>query len=75
MGALVEAQRTLRFVYITYKSLRPKLIFSIIGPISSVTALGQTMVILNDAQAAIDLLEKRSAIHSSRPTMTFATEM
>lgn len=60
---------------ITYKSLRSPSLYLIIGPISSVTALGQTMVILNDAQAAIDLMEKRSAIHSSRPTMTFVSEM
>jgi cytochrome P450 len=45
------------------------------GPISSVTVLGQTIVILNDSRAAIDLLERRSAIHSSRPRLVFAFEM
>ncbi|KAJ9656519.1 hypothetical protein H2198_004868 [Neophaeococcomyces mojaviensis] len=45
------------------------------GPISSVTVLGQTLVILNDSEVAIELLEKRSAIHSSRPRMVFAFEM
>ncbi|KAI5920501.1 cytochrome P450 [Camillea tinctor] len=45
------------------------------GPISSVTVLGTTMIILNSAQAAIDLLDKRSLIYSSRPRMVFAGEM
>ncbi|KAB8223737.1 cytochrome P450 [Aspergillus novoparasiticus] len=42
------------------------------GPISSVTAFGQTIIILNEARLAYELLEKRSAIHSSRPSCTFA---
>lgn len=46
-----------------------------IGPISSVTILGQTIVIVNDVQTAVELLEKRSAKHSSRPKQIFAGEM
>lgn len=45
------------------------------GPISSVTVMGQTIVILSDPQVAIELLEKRSAIYSSRPRMVFGFEM
>lgn len=45
------------------------------GPISSVSLFGQTMVILNDAQMAFDLMEKRSGIYSSRPQLVFAGEM
>ncbi|XHF99537.1 hypothetical protein AWENTII_003037 [Aspergillus wentii] len=45
------------------------------GPISSITVLGQTIVIINEAQAAVDLLEKRSGTHSSRPRMVFAGEL
>ncbi|OJJ32368.1 hypothetical protein ASPWEDRAFT_117096 [Aspergillus wentii DTO 134E9] len=45
------------------------------GPISSVTSLGKTIIILNDVQTTIDLMEKRSAIYSSRPKMAFAGEM
>ncbi|CBF85201.1 protein CYP620E1 [Aspergillus nidulans FGSC A4] len=45
------------------------------GPISSLTVFGQTIVILNDARVAFDLLEKRSNIYSSRPRMVFAGEM
>ncbi|RAH43882.1 cytochrome P450 [Aspergillus brunneoviolaceus CBS 621.78] len=41
------------------------------GPISSVQVLGETFIIINDAQIAVDLLEKRSAIHSSRPQGQF----
>ncbi|THC96012.1 hypothetical protein EYZ11_004511 [Aspergillus tanneri] len=42
------------------------------GPISSLTVFGQTLVILNEARLANELLEKRSAVHSSRPRMQFA---
>jgi len=45
------------------------------GPISSVTVMGQTLVIINDAKVAFELMEKRSAIHSSRPKQIFAGEM
>lgn len=45
------------------------------GPISSVTVFDQTIIILNDVQAAIDLFEKRSNIYSDRPILTFAGEM
>lgn len=37
--------------------------------------MGQTITILNDARLAFELLEKRSAIHSSRPKQLFAGEM
>ncbi|PYH45575.1 cytochrome P450 [Aspergillus saccharolyticus JOP 1030-1] len=42
------------------------------GPISTVTVLGQRLIILNDAKLALELLEKRSAVHSDRPKMPFA---
>ncbi len=45
------------------------------GPISSITVLGQTFVIINDAQIAIELLRDRSAIHSARPHMVFSSDM
>lgn len=51
--------------------LRHKKLF---GPISSLSVLGKTIIILNDAQLAVQLLEKRSAIYSLRPQQTF-TEM
>ncbi|KAL2819386.1 cytochrome P450 [Aspergillus granulosus] len=43
------------------------------GPISSVSVLGQRIIILNDARIAFELLEKRSAIYSDRPKLPFAT--
>ena len=46
-----------------------------IGPISSITVMGQTIVILNDAQIALELLDKRAVKHSSRMKQTFAGEM
>ncbi|KAJ5665051.1 uncharacterized protein N7477_007499 [Penicillium maclennaniae] len=45
------------------------------GPISSVTVMGQTIVILNDIETASELLRKRASIYSSRPHMVFASEM
>ncbi|RMZ66262.1 O-methylsterigmatocystin oxidoreductase [Pyrenophora seminiperda CCB06] len=45
------------------------------GPISSVTVLGQTFVIMNDPAIAFELLRDRSAIHSSRPSQVFGGQM
>ncbi|RYN29574.1 O-methylsterigmatocystin oxidoreductase [Alternaria tenuissima] len=45
------------------------------GPISSITVLGQTFIIINDAEIAVELLRDRSAIYSSRPMQTFSCEM
>ncbi|KAI1333660.1 cytochrome P450 oxidoreductase OrdA-like protein [Xylariaceae sp. FL0016] len=41
------------------------------GPISSVSMMGTTMVIVNDLRLATELMEKRGNIYSSRPRMTF----
>ncbi|KAI1202017.1 cytochrome protein [Nemania serpens] len=43
------------------------------GPISSVTVLGTTQVILHSAELASQMLEKKSAIYSSRPAFVFST--
>ena len=45
------------------------------GPVSSITVLGQHMIILNDAKSAMELLVKRSSIYSSRAHQVFASEM
>ncbi|KAG6817816.1 hypothetical protein H0H87_003224 [Tephrocybe sp. NHM501043] len=45
------------------------------GPISSVTILGQTVVLLNDLKTSVDLLDKRSSIYSGRPIFPFAGGM
>lgn len=37
--------------------------------------MGQTLIIINDSKLAFELMEKRSAIHSSRPKQIFAGEM
>ncbi|KAL5363253.1 cytochrome P450 [Aspergillus floccosus] len=42
------------------------------GPISSLTVCGQNVIIINDARIAVELLEKHSLAHSSRPHATFA---
>ncbi|KAI4666122.1 uncharacterized protein J4E78_003589 [Alternaria triticimaculans] len=47
----------------------------IYGPLSSVTVLGQTFIIINDPEIAFELLRDRSAIHSSRPSQTFSGDI
>ncbi|KZT19016.1 cytochrome P450, partial [Neolentinus lepideus HHB14362 ss-1] len=45
------------------------------GDIISLQVLGQTMVIVNSPQIALDMLEKKNAIYSDRPVLTMADEM
>ncbi|KAI0849538.1 O-methylsterigmatocystin oxidoreductase [Daldinia vernicosa] len=45
------------------------------GPISSITIMGQTLVICHDKQAAHDLMEKRSKLCSGRPKTEFANNL
>lgn len=45
------------------------------GPISSVTALGQTIILIHDREAASELLEKRALTNSARPVSTFANDL
>ncbi|KAI1825149.1 cytochrome P450 oxidoreductase OrdA-like protein [Xylaria intraflava] len=45
------------------------------GPISSVTAWGTTLIILNSHELASELFEKRSKIYSTRPRGVFGGEM
>lgn len=45
------------------------------GPISSITVLGQTIIIINDAQIALELLRDRASTHSGRPQLVFAGDL
>ncbi|QKX54804.1 uncharacterized protein TRUGW13939_01893 [Talaromyces rugulosus] len=45
------------------------------GPISCVSAFNQKLIIINDTSLAREILEKRSANHSSRPRLVFANEL
>ncbi|KAF2425530.1 cytochrome P450 [Tothia fuscella] len=45
------------------------------GPISSITVLGQTIIIINDRMLAFELLDKRASKTSSRPHSVFAVDM
>ncbi|KAH9850081.1 cytochrome P450 [Lenzites betulinus] len=45
------------------------------GGIMSVTCLGQPYVILNKLKPAVDLLEKKSSIYSSRPSVPMGGEL
>jgi cytochrome P450 len=45
------------------------------GPISSITVLGQTMILIHDRKLAHELLVERANIHSGRPKLKFGFEM
>ncbi|TFK49671.1 cytochrome P450 [Heliocybe sulcata] len=45
------------------------------GDLISLQVLGQTMVVVNSPKITFDMLEKKSAIYSDRPTLTMADEM
>ncbi|KJZ75807.1 hypothetical protein HIM_04964 [Hirsutella minnesotensis 3608] len=45
------------------------------GPISSVTVLGQTAVIIHDVEAARHILDKESKFTSGRPRLEFAQDL
>ncbi|KAK0460211.1 cytochrome P450, partial [Desarmillaria tabescens] len=45
------------------------------GDICSATVLGQTFVILNSYEIAVDLLDKRGSIYSERPHLTMGGDM
>lgn len=45
------------------------------GPISSVTVLGQTFIIIHDADIALEVLRDRANVHSRRPVLMFGGEM
>jgi hypothetical protein len=45
------------------------------GSLSSITILGQTLIIIHDREIALELMEKRASKHSGRPRMKFAMEM
>ena len=45
------------------------------GPISSLSVLGQTIVIVSDYRAAFELLDKRNMNYSDRPVLKFCGEM
>ncbi|KAF9569422.1 cytochrome P450 [Agrocybe pediades] len=47
----------------------------IYGDISSVTVLGQTLIIVNSARVAMDMLNKKSAIYSDRPVLQMGGEL
>ena len=46
-----------------------------IGDVIYFNALGRSIVVLNSAEAAVDLLEKRSSIYSDRPPFVMFRDM
>lgn len=45
------------------------------GPISSITTLGQTLILIHDSRIAHDLLEKSSLKTLERPRLTFSSDL
>lgn len=45
------------------------------GPISSLSVFGKTLVIINDADAMVELLDKRASKYSDRPRTTFLNDL
>ncbi|GJC86306.1 multifunctional cytochrome P450 monooxygenase af510 [Colletotrichum liriopes] len=45
------------------------------GPLTALRVIGKPFIIINDSQVALDILEKKSAEFSSRPSLTFIGEM
>lgn len=45
------------------------------GPLSSVTVLGQSLIIIHDKEVAFELMEKRASKYSGRPNSKFGSEM
>ncbi|VDC03998.1 unnamed protein product [Peniophora sp. CBMAI 1063] len=45
------------------------------GPIMHVSALGQSLIIVNDASIATELLERRAKLYSERPTLPMGGEL
>jgi len=45
------------------------------GDIASISIFGQTIVVLNSVDAAIDMLEKKSVIYSDRPVLQMGGEL
>ncbi|KAF9463431.1 cytochrome P450 [Collybia nuda] len=45
------------------------------GDITSVNVFGQTLIILNSAKVATEMLEKKSSIYSDRPTLQMGGEL
>ena len=42
---------------------------TLLGKIISLRAMGQCLVVIDDVETAVNLLDKRSAIYSSRPQL------
>lgn len=45
-----------------------------LGDVMHLKVLSHNIIVLNSVEAATDLLEKRSALYSDRPTMTVYVE-
>ena len=47
----------------------------LLGPMTTVSVFGQSMIVVNKAKTAIDMMDKKSAIYSDRPVMQMGGEL
>jgi hypothetical protein len=45
------------------------------GPLSSITILGQTMIIIHDKDVAFELMDGQASKYSGRPSFKFGSDM
>ncbi|KAF8522564.1 cytochrome P450 [Hysterangium stoloniferum] len=64
IGNVLEFPKYTDYPWLTYAEWA-----KIYGDLVHVTVLGQSILVLNSYEAAIDLLERRSSIYSDRPTL------
>jgi hypothetical protein len=74
MGNFCEMGSTIRYAFSTFTTLATGFIQSL-GDISSVTIFGQTVVVLNSIEVAIEMLDKKSGIYSDRPVLQMGGEL
>lgn len=70
VGNLFDLPDPARKAWLDWRKLK-----KLYGPLSSVTVFGQTIVVLNDYNTAVELLERNSIVYSNRPEFTFGGEM
>ncbi|KAJ4491747.1 cytochrome P450 [Lentinula lateritia] len=58
-----------------FSFIRIDLVHASIGDVIHLSALGQSIIILNSARSIYDLLERRSALYSDRPSTVMAGEL
>lgn len=74
MAAVYRLEQAVRYVFVAwYATLR--LLNVAPGDIFTIRIFNKPIIMLNSAQAIIDLFEARSGLYSSRPHLTMACDL